>query len=591
MLKNFLHELFRFARAKVFISGLLFILLGLTQGVGLVMIIPLLSTLGLAGAEGKVGGINHGIASSFTALGVPLNLHTLLIVYILIVSFFAFLDRYQTVLNTQIQQGFSNYWRNRLYRSLTYADWLFIVREKSSDITHALTSDIQQIGSGTLLLFQFASAFVLILFQIAVAFLLSPPLTAMTLLFGGVMLLFIKPLNREALHTGVGFRASRQALYAAVMEHLTGMKTAKSFGVEQQHIQRIETINQEIENRVLGFAKARSNTRLYYEITGVIFLSLFFWAAVDWFHIPSARLLLLVFIIIRLLPKFSTLQQQYQNIKNMLPAFSGTVELYKQALVAAEPGMETRQEPISLKQAVSFQDVSFRYSFTHGLYAIKNASFTIPAQKITALIGPSGAGKSTLADLLLGLLKPEKGCIWVDGHEITTEQRYAWRHAIGYVPQEAFLFHDTIRANMLWANPGASEQDLWFAFRQAAAEDFIRQLPHGLDTVVGDRGLRLSGGERQRIALARALLRKPQLLLLDEATSSLDSENETRIQQAIQSLQGKLTIVIIAHRFSTLRHADFIIVLENGQVKETGTHNALSQNKSSFLNRMITTEV
>jgi len=575
MLKNYIRELIRFARGKVIISAVLFILLGLTQGVGLVMIIPFLHTLGLTGGDSKISGFTAFISRTFNTLGLPFNLYTILGAYIVIVSIFAFLNRYQAVLNVEVQQGFIRFLQNRMYRALTHADWLFIARKKSSDITHALTSDMQRIGGGTFFFLQFSSLFILVIFHIVVAAMLSLPLTLMTLVFGGIMFIFMRPLNREAFASGRSFRFSQQDLLSTVMEHLTGMKTAKSFGVETRHIERLESINRELETGILRFTKARSNTRMFYEITAVIFLSAFFAAAVNVFVVPTARLLLLVFIFTRLLPKFSTLQQQYQEIKNMLPAFSGAEELYRQARAAEESKAKTPGKPTRLERAVSFQAVCFRYSPNTDRYALYNATFDIPAKKITAVTGPSGAGKSTLADLLLGLLKPGKGKILVDDMEITEDRLVGWRHSIGYVPQETFFFHDTIRANMLWANPSASEADLWEALGTAAAGDFVKQLPNGLDTVIGDRGVLLSGGERQRIALARALLRKPQLLLLDEATSAVDSQNEQRIQQAIRSLQGKLTVVIIAHRRSTLRWADHIIALDKGKVKETRTRKSL----------------
>lgn len=577
LLENYTRELLKFSGLKALVSFILFILLGFTQGVGLVMIIPFLHTLGLTGDDGKISGFTSVISRTFNTLGLPFNLYTLLGAYIVIVSVFALINRYQVVLNVEIQQGFIRFLRNRLYRALTYADWLFIARKKSSDITHTLTSDIQRIGSGTFFFLQFSSLLILIIFHIVVAALLSLPLTAVTLVFGGIMFIFMRPLNREVFASGRSFRYSRQSLFSAVIEHLIGMKTAKSFGVESRHIKRIDSINREIETEILRFTKARSNTRMYYEITAVIFLSAFFAAAVNVFVVPIARLLLLVFIFTRLLPKFSTLQQQFQNFKNMLPAFSGAAELYHQARAAEESKTKTPGKPTRLERAVSFRAVSFRYSRNSNKYALFNATFDIPAQKITAVMGPSGAGKSTLADLLLGLLKPGKGKILVDDMEITQERLVGWRHSISYVPQETFFFHDTIRANMLWANPSASEDDLWEAIRMAAAEDFVKQLPNRLDTVIGDRGIMLSGGERQRIALARALLRKPQLLLLDEATSAVDSQNEQRIQQAIRSLQGKLTVVIIAHRFSTLERADHVIKLDNGRVTQTGPWESLTE--------------
>jgi ATP-binding cassette, subfamily C, bacterial len=196
-------------------------------------------------------------------------------------------------------------------------------------------------------------------------------------------------------------------------------------------------------------------------------------------------------------------------------------------------------------------------------------SFDLPARTTTALIGPSGAGKTTLADLAVGLLSPSSGRILVDGIPLTGEAVAHWRDAIAMVPQEAFLFHESIRANLLWAHPEANELDMWQAVAIASAEAFVRQLPDGLDTVVGDRGARLSGGERQRIALARALLRRPALLVLDEATNSLDAGNETLILDALARMHGQVTMLVIAHQPSTIRDADQVITVDLGRVAST----------------------
>lgn len=605
MLSNFIKELVAYAKTKVISSFILFILLGLTQGIGLVLILPFISTLGLTSQDSGKSQIDKIIKTIFDAIGIPLNLNTFLIIYIIIIIIFALLDRYQAVLNIEIQQGFTRSWQNRLYRALTHANWLFITREKSSDITHVLTADCQQVGAGTILFMQLSGSSVLIFFQLAVAFWVSPLLTSIIVCFGLLMIIFMKPLNREALETGISFRTWRREMYKVVIEHLTGMKTAKSYGTEEQHIERIETINRGMENRMIHFTKTRSNTRFYYEVFGVLFLSGFTWIAVQVLKIPAPRLLLLAIIFIRIFPRISTLQQQYQNIKNMLPAFTGMIEFYKKATAEEETRLidtygKSQNDPFSLLHNITFQNVFFRYSEDNPLYAVDNVNFEIPARKVTAIVGPSGAGKSTIADLLLGLLAPEKGIIIADGrpigsynyliHNNESEDNsiplIQWRHSIAYVPQETFLFHDTLRANLLWANPNATEEELWDALRMASAEDFVLRMPQGLDTLVGDRGITLSGGERQRIALARALLRKPQLLLLDEATSAIDNENELRIRQAIQSLQGKITVVIIAHRLSTIRNVEHIIVMENGQIMETGTPQALINKSGGFLHRM-----
>jgi ATP-binding cassette subfamily C protein len=199
------------------------------------------------------------------------------------------------------------------------------------------------------------------------------------------------------------------------------------------------------------------------------------------------------------------------------------------------------------------------------------------------VVGPSGAGKSTLADLILGLIAPVRGRILVDERPLTPDRIPAWREHVGYVAQETFLFHDTVRANLQWARPGASDAAIRAALAAAAATEMVDRLPRGLDTVLGDRGERLSGGERQRLALARALLRQPALLVLDEATSHLDSENERRIQAAIEQLHRHVTILVITHRLSTVRLADVIHVVEDGRIVESGDWDSLlSREKGRF---------
>ncbi len=206
---------------------------------------------------------------------------------------------------------------------------------------------------------------------------------------------------------------------------------------------------------------------------------------------------------------------------------------------------------------------------------LRGVDLRIPAGATVAIVGPSGAGKSTIADLLMGLMPPASGRVMVDNVRLDASHAPAWREQVGYVAQDTPLFHDSVRANLLWARPEATEGELHDALRMAAADEFVARLPHGIDTVIGDRGATLSQGERQRIALARAILRRPRLLVLDEATNSLDSDNEARILGAIERMRGGLTVVLIAHRLSTVRRADLIYVVEDGAVVEWGDWRAL----------------
>jgi ATP-binding cassette subfamily C protein len=275
-----------------------------------------------------------------------------------------------------------------------------------------------------------------------------------------------------------------------------------------------------------------------------------------------------------MIPLFNSVQQNYQELLNALPAFAGVMEIQARCEGAAE-SKDGHSEEVELREDIRFDSVSFAYSQGATAPAVHDLDLAMPAGKTTAIVGSSGAGKSTIADLVMGLITPDRGRVLVDRSVLDSRRIRSWRRQIGYVTQDTFLFNDTVENNLLWACPGASEEEVLEALRLAAAEEFVRRLPEGIQTELGDRGVRLSGGERQRLALARALLRKPSLLILDEATSALDSENERRIQSAIENLHGSMTILVITHRLPAIRGADVIHVLERGRLVESGSWGSL----------------
>jgi ATP-binding cassette subfamily C protein len=275
------------------------------------------------------------------------------------------------------------------------------------------------------------------------------------------------------------------------------------------------------------------------------------------------------------------LQQSAETLAGGLPAFTSVRQLLKEAEGHAERSAGGGSSRLALREAISLDRISFAYT-AGGPAVLRQVSMSIPAGRTTAIVGASGAGKSTLADILIGLLQPTGGRLEVDGQPLSGGDLPAWRRSVGYVPQESFLLHDTIRKNLLWAKPDATDADMWDALARAAAGGFVRARPDGLDAVVGDRGLRLSGGERQRLALARALLTQPVLLVLDEATSALDSINEQQILASVRNLRESATTLIITHRLSAVRHADLIYVLENGQIEASGTWDELVKKPGVF---------
>ena len=230
-----------------------------------------------------------------------------------------------------------------------------------------------------------------------------------------------------------------------------------------------------------------------------------------------------------------------------------------------ESAAKTREKTISLEREISVEHLEFSYPNTEEA-VIRDANVVIPKNCSAAFIGPSGAGKTTFVDLILGILTPQKGSICVDGTDIHEALR-SWHEKIGYIPQTIYMLDDTIRNNIAFGDAGEiDDARVWEALRQAQLEDFIKGLEDGLDTVIGEAGVRLSGGQRQRIGIARALYRRPEVLVLDEATSALDNETEAAVMEAIDRLQGKMTMFIIAHRLSTIQNCDIVYKVENGQV-------------------------
>lgn len=230
---------------------------------------------------------------------------------------------------------------------------------------------------------------------------------------------------------------------------------------------------------------------------------------------------------------------------------------------------------------IQFASVSLSYG-RDTTFALKDLSFTIPYHRVTALVGESGAGKSSIVDLLMGLYQPTSGQIVVNGRSLTKYRLEDWRRHIGVVSQDTFIFNDSILENLRYGRLEATLDEVVECAKAAQAHEFILALPQGYETVVGERGYRLSGGQRQRLALARALIRQPEILILDEATSALDSESEKLIQEALEQFQQDRTVIVVAHRLSTIADADQILVLERGEILEQGSHNSLLQQRGRY---------
>jgi len=283
------------------------------------------------------------------------------------------------------------------------------------------------------------------------------------------------------------------------------------------------------------------------------------------------------------LPILSALLSTNISINNFIPSYEQLEKLRRRAKKYTEITGDIYFE--KLMKSIEFRDVKFSYPLRES--TINELNLYIEKGQMVALVGESGSGKSTITDLLLGLQIPDNGQILIDDIPLSEYKQNSFRERVGYVPQEPILFHSSVKDNLLWSHSASDNKQLWDALKLSNADAFVKQLPHGIDTIVGDRGMRMSGGQRQRIALARALLRKPDLLILDEATSSLDTESEILIQNSIENIAKTITIVIVAHRLSTIIKADMVFVVQNGAIVERGSYAELVSRNESIFSGMI----
>ena len=551
------------------------VLFSLTESIGIALLLPTLQVAGfnMAG-QGEAGKYATMLSNAFVAIGLHPTLILLLGVFVTLVGARTVLGQIQSVGMYAVQQEVEHHLRRRLYHSIADANWLFVCRSRASDFTHALTHEIYRIGNGTNLALVFAGEIVLLALYMTIAFALSVGMTALVLVFGALLTFVFRGRTHAIQEQGEEVSSTNKSLYAATIEHLQSLKAAKTYGAEERNFSIFSDLSAEVVRANLEGARQQAAAATWFELGSVAILAVVLLISIRVLAVPPASILILLFVFARVMPKIMSGQQHYRAFVNSLPSFANLLGIEARCSAAAEPAAHPHDR-MSLTRELAAEKISFTYSEGR-VAAVRDLSLVIPAGKVVALVGPSGAGKSTIADILMGLVLPDLGTLKLDGRPLGPEGVRGWRDQIGYVAPDTFLFHDTIRANLKWARPDASENEMLEGLRQASVLDFVAGLKDGLDTVVGDRGMMVSQGERQRLALARAFLRRPSMLILDEATNSLDSENEGRVLDAIESRRGELTVVLIAHRLSTIRWADLIYVIEGGKVVESGDWSSLS---------------
>jgi subfamily B ATP-binding cassette protein MsbA len=493
----------------------------------------------------------------------------LILVAFLLKNGFQFARAY---LLARAEQGLNKDLRDAVYDHLIGLDLAFFGRTRTGQIVSRLTTEIEHLRTlvtaelSRLLssVFEFAvalTAMLLISWRLTLAAFVVVPLA---MAVWGPLVGLLRKRDRQALHLG-------GEVNAHVSETVAGIRLVKAATAEASERSRFRGLTREYFDRVMRAERARSLALPMTEMLAATGTAVLLWYGarlVAAGSLGGAEFVGFLALSLKL----------YSPVKNVAK-FPATAQ---PGLVAAErvfefldtrAGIADRADAVPLRgfeRAIEFEAVSFAYR--DGEPALHEVSFTIPRGSLVALVGPSGSGKSTIADLLVRFFDVSSGRVTIDGTDVRDVRVADLRALMGVVSQDTVLFHDTVGANIAYGRPDAAQAEIEAAARAAHAHEFVQKLPRGYDTVVGERGVQLSGGQRQRIAIARALLRDAPILVLDEATSSLDSESERVVQDAIEKLLEGRTVLVIAHRLSTVHRADEILVVDQGRIVERGTH-------------------
>jgi ABC-type multidrug transport system fused ATPase/permease subunit len=568
--------------SSIVIITVLGFLTGLLQGIGVNALIPLFSFFD-PGGRPPTDLISRSMEHLFAFVRIPFTLPTILlfIVFVFIIQFIGVV--WYSYLVSRIQAGYESKVKGRLVENTFQAEWPYLVKQKLGRLETLVKVDTPQ--GGALLN---AIATILITLATLAAYLLvainiSKTVTVAALIFGITIFVLYKPLFSFAHRLSKKISQINVEIAHHINESIIGIKTLKALGVEKQIISLGKQFFEESRKLQLRTAVVGKATAQSIQPLGTIFIAIIVAFAFYKTSYNLGALAALVYLIQNIFQYTQSAQATIYTISSTLPYVENITEYLDEAQKAKEnPSLHLGEagEIFQFNEQLAFNSVAFSYA--DRAEALHRISFEIKKGEVAGFIGPSGAGKTTIFDLLLRFLRPTEGRITVDGKDIYSISVSDWRRNISYVSQDIFLLTDTIFNNIKFFDESVTKDDVERAAKMANADDFIETLPNKYGTIVGERGASLSAGQRQRIALARALARKPKILLLDEATSALDNESEQNIQKAIDSLRGEMTILIIAHRISTVLDANKLFVMEDGNLIEEGGPRELLKNKDTY---------
>ncbi|MEJ2429368.1 MAG: ABC transporter ATP-binding protein [Deltaproteobacteria bacterium] len=534
------------------------LLAGVAEGVGLSGLLPLISiAIGKqTGAQGVTfagsSGLERTVTETLAAIGLSPTLGVLLTLITLAITLKGIL-----ILLAKKRIGYTvaqiaTDLRLSLLRSLLVTKWEYYIRQPVGVLTNAMATEANRTSKAYSAGITMIAYLIQAIVYACVAVLVSWRVTLLAVAVGLFLVYLLSHLVKKARRAGLRQTELMKSLLTHLTNILLSIKPIKAMARERRADALLEKKTNRLNKALRKVVLTNETLKASQEPLLIIFAAIGLYAALTYWHMALAKVMVLTFLLVRLVRQLNKVQEQYQQMAISESAYWSLKETIHEAERTREPALGSVVP--SLNHGIRLDRVSFAYDQE---WVLRDASFDFPSGLFTAIVGPSGVGKTTVADLVIGLLRPQEGEIFIDDLPLAEVDLRRWRKMIGYVPQETLLLHDTVLTNVTLGDAELTEADAEESLRAAGAWEFVRAMPVGMHSTVGERGSMLSGGQRQRIAIARALVHKPKLLILDEPTSALDPESETAICETLGQLRGRgITILAISHQPTMMDVAD-----------------------------------
>lgn len=557
-------------------NSLLLVVQGLIGAISIFTVAPIIDFF-INPALEHASPVTRQSAAVMKSIGLPMTLASFLAVFLgfqILKNAFIFFARHYTirtkyaVLQDLIVGTFEDFFQAR---------WLFFSSNKQGTILNTFLREMTVVGNAFMTMATFFASLFQFILYLAVPFYISWQVTTVSLVTGLFLTWPLLMLGKINYRLGRLNTSTANEFTGVIQEGLSLAKVILGFSNQHKSVEALAKAYDAHRRTTVKFQTLAVATSVIHEPAVTVVLVTALLTARN-FGIPISEMAVLLWALRNSIPSLGELTVQKNSLANFTAGYEQVKNLREQA---RELRQQSGQIPFTgFQREISVERLTFAYPGYEP--TLVDINLRVPKGKMIAIVGESGAGKSSLIDMIMGFHEPSSGRVALDGAPLEEFDISSYRRRIGYVPQDSVLFNMTIRDNLLWANEAATDAEIKEACRQANADEFIGQFPDGYDTLVGDRGVRLSGGQCQRVALARAVLRKPELLILDEATSSLDTHSERLIQRAIETIAKETTVIVVAHRLSTIVNADYIYVLKDGRLVEEGTYRALLRKQGHF---------